>query len=39
VSGAPGIKVVANPNALVVNTDAPGKVVVVGADTGSWISI
>jgi len=36
VSGAPGIKVVANPNALVVNTDASGKVVLVGADTGSW---
>ena len=33
---APGIKVAANPNALVVRTDAPGKIVLVGADTGSW---
>jgi hypothetical protein len=35
-NGAPGVKVVHNPNALVVRTDAPGKVVLVGADAGSW---
>jgi hypothetical protein len=35
-SGAPGIKPVANPNALVVRTDAPGKIVLVGADAGNW---
>jgi len=34
--GAPGIKPVANPNALVVRTDAPGKIVLVGADAGKW---
>jgi len=33
---APGIKVVSNPHALVVNTGAPGQIVLVGADTGSW---
>lgn len=33
---APGIKVTDNPNALVVRTDVPGKVVLVGADAGSW---
>src|SRR5216684_2415232 len=33
--GAPGVKPVANPNALVVRTDAPGKIVLVGA--GNWI--
>jgi hypothetical protein len=32
---APGIKVAANPNALVVQ-NAPGKIVLVGADAGSW---
>ena len=35
-SGAPGIKPVANPNALVVRTDAPGQIVLVGADAGRW---
>ncbi len=34
--GAPGVKPVANPNALVVRTDAPGKIVLVGADAGNW---
>jgi hypothetical protein len=34
--GAPGVKPVANPNALVVRTDAPGKIVLVGADAGHW---
>ena len=33
---SPGIKVVSNSNALVVNTNAPGKLVLVGADTGNW---
>jgi hypothetical protein len=33
---SPGIKVASNSNALVVNTNAPGKIVLVGADTGSW---
>ena len=32
---APGVKVAANPNALVVQ-NAPGKIVLVGADAGSW---
>ena len=32
---APGIKVAANPDALVVQ-NAPGKIVLVGADAGSW---
>lgn len=32
---APGIKVVSNPNALVVQT-APGRIEMVGADAGSW---
>ena len=35
-AATPGIKVTNNPNALVVNTDVPGKIVLVGADTGSW---
>jgi hypothetical protein len=34
--GAPGVKPVSNPNALVVRTDAPGKIVLVGADAGNW---
>jgi hypothetical protein len=34
--GAPGVKPVSNPNALVVRTDAPGKIVLVGADAGKW---
>jgi hypothetical protein len=33
---APGIKVADNPNALVVRTDEPGKIVLVGSDAGSW---
>ena len=32
---APGIKVVNNPNALVLQT-APGRIEMVGADTGTW---
>ncbi len=32
---APGIKVVNNPNALVVQT-APGRIEMVGADAGTW---
>ncbi len=35
-NGGPGIKVMANPNALVVRTDAPGRIVLVGADAGTW---
>lgn len=32
----PGVKVANNPNALVVRTDVPGEIVLVGADGGSW---
>ena len=32
---SPGIKVVKNPNALVVQT-APGRIELVGADSGAW---
>jgi hypothetical protein len=32
---APGIKVVKNPNALVVQT-APGRIELLGADSGAW---
>lgn len=32
---APGLKVVENPNALVVQ-NAPGRIEMVGADAGSW---
>ena len=32
----PGVKVVSNPSALVVHTDAPGKIVLLGAGAGSW---
>ena len=35
-SASPGIKVVDNGNALVVRTDAPGKIVLVGAAAGTW---
>lgn len=35
-NGGPGVKVTENPNALVVRTDAPGKIVLVGADAGTW---
>jgi hypothetical protein len=34
-AAAPGLKVVNNPNALVVQT-APGRIELVGADAGSW---
>jgi len=34
-TGAPGVKSSTNPNALVVRTDVPGKIVLVGADGGS----
>jgi hypothetical protein len=33
---APGVKVANNPNALLVRTEVPGKIVLVGADAGSW---
>jgi len=32
----PGVRVVSNPSALVVHTDAPGKIVLQGAAAGSW---
>ena len=32
----PGVKVMSNPSALVVHTDAPGKIVLLGAAAGSW---
>jgi Flp pilus assembly secretin CpaC len=32
----PGVKVLSNPSALVVQTDAPGKIVLLGAAAGSW---
>ena len=32
----PGVKVLSNPSALVVHTDAPGKIVLLGAAAGSW---
>jgi Flp pilus assembly secretin CpaC len=32
----PGVKVVSNPSALVVHTDTPGKIVLLGAAAGSW---
>jgi hypothetical protein len=32
---APGVKVVSNPNALVMQT-APGRIEMVGADAGTW---
>lgn len=35
-TGSPAIKVVDNPNALVVRTDMPGRIVLVGADAGTW---
>lgn len=35
-NGGPGVKVMDNPNALVVRTDAPGRIVLVGADAGTW---
>ena len=31
-----GIKAVANPNALIVRSDAPGQIVLYGADAGSF---
>jgi hypothetical protein len=35
-TAAPGVKVANNPNALVVRTDVPGEIVLVGADAGKW---
>jgi hypothetical protein len=32
----PGIKVVDNPNALLVHTEKPGQLVLLGSDTGTW---
>jgi Flp pilus assembly secretin CpaC len=32
----PGVKVVSNPSALIVHTDAPGKIVLQGAAAGTW---
>jgi hypothetical protein len=34
-SGGPGVKVVSNPNAMVVQR-APGRIVLIGSATGSW---
>jgi pilus assembly protein CpaC len=36
LDSTPGVKVVSNPSALVVHTDAPGKIVLLGAAPGSW---
>jgi len=36
LDSTPGVKVVSNPSALVVHTDAPGKIVLQGAAAGSW---
>lgn len=35
-NATPGVKVIDNPHALVVHTDAPGKIVLLGAAAGSW---
>jgi pilus assembly protein CpaC len=32
----PGVQVLENPHAMVVNSDAPGKMTVVGTEPGSW---
>ena len=32
----PAVKVIANPHALVVHNEEPGKVVLLGAETGEW---
>src|SRR5258706_3783464 len=32
----PGIKVLRNPHALVIHSDMPGKIVMVGAEAGEW---
>src|SRR5581483_6161396 len=32
----PGVKVLDNPHAMVVNSDAPGKMVLLGAEPGAW---
>jgi pilus assembly protein CpaC len=32
----PGVKVLDNPHAMVVNSEAPGKIILVGAEPGSW---
>jgi pilus assembly protein CpaC len=36
LDSTPGVRVVSNPSALVVHTDAPGKIVLQGAAAGSW---
>ncbi len=35
-STTPGIKVLDNPHALVIHTDAPGEMVLLGAEAGEW---
>src|SRR5579885_94604 len=35
-SATPGIKVLDNPHALVIHTDAPGEMVLLGAEAGEW---
>lgn len=35
-NSTPGVKVLHNPHAMVVNSDAPGKMVLVGAEPGTW---
>jgi len=32
----PGVKVISNPNALVVHNEEPGKITLLGADAGEW---
>ncbi len=32
----PAVKVIANPHALVVHNEEPGKVVLLGAEAGEW---
>jgi Flp pilus assembly secretin CpaC len=36
MGSTPAVRVVSNPGALVVHTDAPGKIVLLGAAAGSW---
>lgn len=35
-SATPGISVISNPHALVVHAEEPGKLVLLGAETGEW---